>query len=158
MQLHAISNSISARQRWTESHYITLSIISHLFEELNLTEKKEVSRDLKPNIIKKYGEHLEKLILTITETMNPLSLDLNKDTLFNIGLGEVATSFLLYATDIGNRAREEFIEKCKNNPRRFQDRVKKQKIYSFAKEGANFKLTNNKIMRVKMGHDLFESI
>ena len=90
--------------------------------------------------------------------MNPLSLDLNKDTLFNIGLGEVATSFLLYATDIGNRAREEFIEKCKSNPRRFQDRVKKQKIYSFAKEGANFKLTNNKIMRVKMGHDLFESI
>ena len=59
--ISAITNSISARQRWAESHYIRLNIISHLFKELNLT-KKDVSRDLKPNRIKKYGEHLEALI------------------------------------------------------------------------------------------------
>ena len=63
-------------------------IISHLFEELNLTKKEDVSRDLKPNRIKKYGEHLETLILTITETMNPFSLDFNKEFLFNIGSGK----------------------------------------------------------------------
>ena len=75
--ISAITNSVSARQRWTESHYIRLSVISHLFEELNMTKKEDVSRDLKPNKIKKYGEHLETLILTITETMYPLSLGLN---------------------------------------------------------------------------------
>ena len=35
----AIKNSISDRQRWAESHYIKWSIMSHLFEELNLTKK-----------------------------------------------------------------------------------------------------------------------
>ena len=38
-------------------------------------------------------------------------------------------------------------------------RIKKQKIHSFAKEGANSKLSNkNKIMEMKMEHDLFGSI
>ena len=36
-RISAIAKSISARQRWAESHYIRLSIISHLFEQLNLT-------------------------------------------------------------------------------------------------------------------------
>ena len=35
----AIKNSISDRQRWAESHYIRRSIMSHLFQELNLTKK-----------------------------------------------------------------------------------------------------------------------
>ena len=43
---------------------------------------KDVSRDLQLNKMKKYREHLETLILTITQTMNPfwikwLSLGLN---------------------------------------------------------------------------------
>ena len=38
-------------------------------------------------------------------------------------------------------------------------RIKKQKIHSFAREGANLNLTDkNKIMEVKMEHDLFGSI
>ena len=39
-------------------------IISHLCEELNLTEKEDVSRFFKPTRIKKYRERLEALILT----------------------------------------------------------------------------------------------
>ena len=68
------------------------------------------------------------LILTITET-NPLSLDLNRETLFNIGSGKAATkeatSILLNVTDNGKRAHEEFIEECKSNQRRFEERIKK---------------------------------
>ena len=87
--------------------------------------------------------------------MDPFSLDLNKETLFNIVSGKAAskkaTSFLLHVTDIGNRAHEGFIEECKSNPRRFEERVKKQKIYSFVKEGASFKLANkNEKMEVKI--------
>ena len=106
---------------------------------------------------------METLILTITETMNLFSLNLNKKILFNIGSGKAAsketTLFLLHVTDIGNRAREEFIEECKSNPKRFEEKIKKQKIHSFATEGDNFKLTNkNKIIEVKLEHDLFRSI
>ena len=61
-----IKNSFSARQRWAENHYVRQNIISHLFEELNVTEKEDMPRGLNPNRIKKYAEHLEKLILTIT--------------------------------------------------------------------------------------------
>ena len=58
-----------------------------------------------------------------------------------------------------NRACEGFIEECKSNPGRFEERIKKQKIHSFAKESSNFKLTNkNKIIEVKMEQDLFRSI
>ena len=59
---------------------------------------------------------------------------------------------------IGNGGHEDFIKERKSNPR-FQEKVKKQKILSFVKEGANFKLTNkNNIMEEKMKHDLFGSI
>ena len=94
--INVVTNSISARQRWPESHCIRLSIISHLFAELNFTKKEDISRDLKPNTIKKYGEHLETIILTTIKTMNPFSLDFNKEALFNIGSGKAATSFLLH--------------------------------------------------------------
>ena len=40
--------------------------------------------------MKKYGEYLETQISTITETMNPFSLYLNKETLFNMGTGKAA--------------------------------------------------------------------
>ena len=101
---------------------------------------------------------MKTLILTIKETMNPF-----KEFSFNIGSGKAAskdaTSCLFHATDIGNKACEEFIEKCKSNRRRFEERLKKQKIDSFTKEGDNFKLTKkNKIMEVKMERDLFGSI
>ena len=102
---------------------------------------------------------METLILTTTETVNPFSLDLNKETLFNIRLGKAAnkeaTLYLLHLTHTGNRAREE----CKSNPKGFEERLKKQKILSFAKKGANFKLNNKiKIMEVNMERGLYERI
>lgn len=85
-------------------------------------------------------EHLETLIVTITETINPFSRDLNKETFgFTIqhwsgkAASKEANSFLLNVTDIGNRACEEFIEEFKSNPRTFEERIKKQRIHSLAK-------------------------
>lgn len=106
---------------------------------------------------------METLILTTTETVNPFSLDLNKETLFNIRLGKAAnkeaTLYLLHLTHTGNRARKEFTEECKSNPKGFEERLKKQKILSFAKKGANFKLNNKiKIMEVNMERGLYERI
>ena len=46
----------------------------------------------------------------------------NSKNLFNIGSGKAAsketTSFLLHVTDTDNRAREEFVEECKSNPKK----------------------------------------
>ena len=47
----------------------------------------------------------------------------------------------------------------KATQKKLEERIKKQKIHSFAKEGTSFNLNNkNKIMEVKMKHDLFGSI
>ena len=92
--------------------------------------------------------------------MTPFWLDWNKETLFKTSdkaASKEATSFLLHVSHIGNRAPEEFIKECKSNPRKFEERIKKQKIHSFPKEGANFKLTNkNKSMEVKMERGFLE--
>ena len=70
--------------------------------------------------------------------MNPLSLDLNKGTLFIIVSGKAARKeailFLLHVNDIGNRAPKEFIEECKSNPRRFKKQEAKGKRKRKGKE------------------------
>ena len=47
-----ITNSILARQRWAESHFLRTTIISYLNEDLNLTEKEDITESLKASNIK----------------------------------------------------------------------------------------------------------
>lgn len=46
--ISAMTNSISARQRWTKSYYIRTSVISDLFESLAIAKKEDVTKELKP--------------------------------------------------------------------------------------------------------------
>ena len=66
--------------------------------------------------------------------MNSFSLDLNKETLFNIVKNKIAskeaTSFLLYVIDAANKACEGFIQECKSNPRKFEKK-KLETRYTF---------------------------
>eukprot|EP00794_Sanderia_malayensis_P002176 gene2176-2472_t len=55
--ISALTNSISARQRWAESHFLRTTIISTVFEDLVLTKKEDVSNDLKHHHIKKSHEN-----------------------------------------------------------------------------------------------------
>ena len=77
-----------------------------------------------PNKTKHCEEHLETLFLTITETMKPSSLDLNKGTIFKNGsikeASKDANSFVLHVTDVEIRFFGEVMEGCKNNLRRFK--------------------------------------
>ena len=50
--ISAMSNSISARQRWAQSHHIRTSEILHLSESLSITKKEYFTRELKPYNIK----------------------------------------------------------------------------------------------------------
>ena len=53
------TNSISARQRWADSHFVRMEVLSEVLNKLNMTTK-EVSQDLKPNRIMKNTKDLEK--------------------------------------------------------------------------------------------------
>ena len=74
----ALTNSISARQRWAQSHFIRTSIISQLFDDLDLTVKEDLSHDLISSQISQSLTQLAKLIEMIKLTMNPFPPDIEK--------------------------------------------------------------------------------
>ena len=69
--ISALTNSISARQRWAQSHSIRVTVISKVFEEMGLTRKEDVTEELKSHRMIQNCQDYEKLINGITETMNP---------------------------------------------------------------------------------------
>ena len=104
------TNSISARQRWADSHFVRMEVLSEVLNKLDMTTKEDVSQDLKPNRIMKNTRDLEKILRSIQENMNPFSEEVNKDLLFNIGIGKSSkqetAEFLLNANKIGQKVSE----------------------------------------------------
>ena len=105
-----LTNSISARQKWAECHYIRTEIISNLKDDLNLSSKDDISKELKQSWIEKDNSDLLKLIDTVKGTMNPFDFNLDKNTLYNIGTGKGASTetsdFVLNYKKIGKTAKE----------------------------------------------------
>ena len=48
----ALTNSISARQSWAQSHFLRTTIVSQVFQDLGLSQKEDISQDLNPSRIK----------------------------------------------------------------------------------------------------------
>ena len=71
------TNSISARQRWADSHFVRMEVLSEVLNKLDMTTKEDVSQDLKPNRIMKNTKDLEKILRSIQENMNPFSEEVN---------------------------------------------------------------------------------
>ena len=59
----ALTNSISARQRWAQSHFLRTTIVSQVFQDLGLSQKKDISQDLKPSRIKQNSRDLNQINL-----------------------------------------------------------------------------------------------
>ena len=64
-----------------------MGVFSEVLTKFDMTTKREVSQDLKPNWIKKNPRSLQK-ILSVHEKINPFSEEENKDLLFNKGTGK----------------------------------------------------------------------
>ena len=71
LEVLSITNSISARQRWAESHYLRTSIVSTMLEHLGMTKKDDVSQHIKPNRIKKANASVRQVLHVLKETVNP---------------------------------------------------------------------------------------
>ena len=115
--ISALTNSISARQRWAQSHSIRVTVISKVFEEMGLIARNEdVTEELKSHRMKQNSRDLEKLIHSVAETMNPFSLLVVKEHLCNIATGKSAqvetATFLLDYLETGDDARDDFIKDC----------------------------------------------
>ena len=162
--ISAMTNSISARQRWAQSHFLRTSVISNIFDEYGLVKKEDISNDLKPHRIKSDNLAVNKIISMLKETMNPFSNELDKENLYNIGTGKAASErterFLLNIEEIGKREQEKFIKECFDDPSRFEKPIKKQKLNTFAAEIGRRKLSgsNGKLIAACLVRDIFGSI
>ena len=161
----SLTNSISARQRWAQSHSIRVTIISQVFEEMGLTRKEDVTEELKPHRMNQNSKDLSTLINAVVETMNPFTQTIDKDHLFNIATGKAAqddtAAFLLEVPLTGSKAKDEFIEGCAEDSSRFSQPIKRQKIKNFASQAGKFKVSSaseKKLVTVTMTRDLFGSI
>ena len=70
-----------------ESCFLQTTIISKVFEDLGMTIKEDVSNNLRPHWIRNDHADLNKVIVMIQETMNPLDVNLDPEKLYNIGEG-----------------------------------------------------------------------
>ena len=168
-QRHGIStvtNSISARQRWAESHYLRTSITSMLFQYLGMDKGEDVSHYLLPAKVKMDNNSIKQVITTIRDVMNPFSQtsDEQERLLYNIATGKATSAetmdFLLNIDTIGENRRQQFITECIERKERFEERITKQKIKSFATEAGRKKITlkDGKVMAACYLRDLFGSL
>ena len=103
----AFTNSISARKRWGQNHFLRMSVMSHLLDTLDLNKKEDVTADIKPCKMRKNADALKKLCNQMEESTNPYDKNLEKNILVNIDTGIGASSA---TTDFSPNV----VEKCKS--------------------------------------------
>ena len=159
-----LTNSISARQKWSLSHSLRITIVSDLLEKLLITKKEDVTGELKPCRVKRDNADLKNIKEGIIDTMNPFNKEVNPEYIFNLGSGKAASNatadFLLNCQQIGECAQENFIKECIQRPTRFEEKIARQKTSTFATELKKRKITNKdkKIQAVEMVRDVFGCI
>ncbi|GFS72484.1 uncharacterized protein TNCV_2116291 [Trichonephila clavipes] len=118
----------AARQRWTKSHSIRATIISHVLDICGLKQLQDVSVDLQPNRIKIYGKQLSDFNEIFEKNINPFDESLDKDSLYNIATAKPVpetANFLLNIEKNGEDLRKKFITECAEDQNRFDKPIKK---------------------------------
>lgn len=152
------TNSISARQRWCNSHSLRTAIVSHVLEEAGLTKPQDVTADLQQSRIVKSSLQVKRFMNAIKQNVNPFDKNLGKDQIFNISSGQGAsqeiTHFLTNVEEIGNNLRESFISECAVDESRFEKPLKKYQTLTFSNTLKKKKLK----LRVKYKRFLWKEI
>ncbi|KYN19746.1 hypothetical protein ALC57_07899 [Trachymyrmex cornetzi] len=154
------TNSISARQRWSRSHGIRATVISHVLDEIGSSRKQDTTADLHKNRIKKSNSHITQFINAINDRINPFASHLREELLYNISNGHAVSNeianFLINVEETGNRMREEFITECAKDDKRFEQTIKRSKILNFSTAMKKKKIAFVcKVEEVKLQRDLF---
>ncbi|GFX20243.1 uncharacterized protein TNCV_1438021 [Trichonephila clavipes] len=123
------TNPLAARQRWTKSHSIRATIISHVLDVCRLKQLQDVSEDLQPNGIKIYGKQIADSIEIFENNINPFDESLDKDSLYNIATAkpvpENVANFWLNIEKNSEDLRKQFITECAEDQDRFDKPIKK---------------------------------
>ena len=162
--INSFTNSISSRQRWARSHYISMKVLSSLMDDLGLSPTEDVSCELKQSRFTRNASDLKRIIAMFNQCMEPFSPQQDQGCLFNIGSGKAASNktkeFLFNVARIGKEIQDQFIKECSENFNRFENEViRRTKMDTLATEGAKrIVKSNGKLKEVKMERDLFGKI
>ena len=109
-----------------------------------MTSKGDISEELKLHRVKQNCHHLERIVLSINNTVNPIASTIQKEHLFNIANGKAAlgetTNVLAKVWAIGFSARDCFIKDCNDDANAYQNTTKRQKIKNFASEAGSYEV------------------
>lgn len=154
-----MTNSFSARQRWSITHSLRTSIISKCLEFCDMITTDDVTKDLKNSSIVTANKNIKALLEMMAHYTNPFSRELSKDHLYNIATGQSVTNeiyeFLSTVETSGKKQREQFIAECKEDPERFDKVLSKNKILNFASKNRRKIKVNGKIQEVRLQRDIF---
>ena len=130
--------------------------------QLGIRKNDDSLHHLKQSKIKKDNEALHNVISVIQDTMNSFD-EIEKDHLYNIATGKAASTetedFLLNIQGKGEKARKKFIDDCIENPKRFEDRICRQALATFAIEAGKRRVrSNGKEIAACFMRDLFGSL
>ena len=129
-----------------------------------MTNKDDVSQDLKPNKMRKNNKHLRNILRLPNKTWNHSFSDgIDQGSLFNIGLAKLSppqtVNILFNIMKSGCGSCDKFIGECRELLKPFDDKITKNKILTFVSERKRYKFrSDNNIASVKMIRDFFGSI
>lgn len=134
--ISSFTNSLSARQKWSETYTLRMSIITELIDFLDLAKSNDDSKNGYQSKI--FTDQVNKFLNLVSENIDPFSDELNRAKLFNLSTGKAAkedtTYFLMNFEDNGTKQMKTFIEECKADHKRFDRPLKKNSIKNFSME------------------------
>lgn len=142
----AFTNSLFARQRWSETHSVRTAIITHLLGSLHLVKLPE---NIEPKYqSKKFHQQLKTFSQEVCKNIDPFSEDINPSKLFNLTSGRAAsqdTAEFLSSVELnGTNKMKMFIKECQEDINRFERPIKKNVIKSFATESSKMNRASQK--------------
>ena len=145
------------------SHSIRTTILSKLLEELGMTSKEDISEELKLHQVKQNCHHLEKIISSINDTMNPFASTIEKAS-FQYSQWESSTGWNSW---LFKQSLNHWLQRTWLFHRRLQwwskhppEPIKQQKIKNVASEAGSYKVLskNKSLVSLSMTRNLFGNI
>ena len=132
-----------------------------MYEKLQMSKKEDVTASPKPIRIKSANLNaVRRIIGMIQDTMNPFDSRLDPDHLYNNGTGKSASvdteKFLIGVAAIGE---DKTLENAWEDPSRFEKRITRQKLHTFASDAGKCKLRakDGKLVAACLVRDLYGS-
>ncbi len=157
----SMTQNINARRQWNFLRSTRSQIVSTLMDRAGLTVPDETHQELKPTRIKRDAKDLGKIQNAIDSTLNPFSIEQEKETLYCISSGKAASAEvandLSKIREIGEQWSQEFRDQCNTDGSRFEKPIKRRKIKNFTHDAIKMKVPckDKRIVELKGTKDLF---